>query len=114
MRTHKHLALAAILLSILLLPGSALAESSAQCRAPGPSDLTLAWELEAPSLGISWRGSLALEAEMPLAERRAAPAADREQEPPGLVDEARRALKLVQEILRFHASLLALASRYLF
>ncbi len=79
-----------------------------------PSNLALAWELEAPSLGISWHGSLALEAAMPVAERSSAPAADREEEPPGLVDEARRALKLVQEILRFHASLLALASRYLF
>ena len=113
MRTHKHLALAAILLSILLLPGSALAESSTQCPAPGPSDRALAWELEAPSLGISWRGSLALEAEMPVAERRAAPAADREEEPPGLVDAARRAVKLVQAVLQSYASLLALASRTL-
>ena len=108
MRTHRHLTLAAILLSLVSLPGFAPAESSGQCATPVPS------EREALSLGISWHGCLALEAVMPAAERSSAPVADREEEPPGLVDAARRAVKLVQAVLQSFASLLELASRYLF
>ena len=108
MRTHKHLALATILLSLLLLPASAPAESSGQRPTPVPS------EAEAPSPEIAWHGSLALEAAVPAAERSSAPAADREEEPPGLVDAVRRAVRLAQAVLQSFASLLALASRYLF
>lgn len=113
MRIWRHYPLAAVLLLILLLPASALAGPAPECRSPESPRLAVEWDLEAPWLGISWHSSLALE-EMPVAEPGHAPAVEWDQEEPGLMEAARRALKLVQRILQFHASLLELASRHLF
>ena len=82
-----------------------------------PPRLAVAWELEAPSLGISWQGSLALETTdtaTPVVEHRPAPAVEWEDDGPGLVEQARRAIRFVQAVLQFPAALLAMASRYLF
>jgi hypothetical protein len=112
MRAHPRTAAIPVLLFLLLVSGSAWVQP-AETPASEPERVEVRWDVEAPWLGISWHGSLAMTRTQ--AEPSTTPPARSRVETHGsLAKAARTAVQLVHALLQFPAGLMAQASAHLF
>ena len=114
MTIHPRRPITAALLFLLLSCTGALAgeRPTPQEEPQAPERMELRWNLDAPALGISWHGSLAL-TRAPVDVPEAPPRRTRPQTGRGLADVIRTAVQLVHALLRFPAGILAVASAHL-